>query len=166
MTQPEDDTAPWEHDRSYTKLTLKAGKGYEDTWVNLGASNAGEFRRLVGGFFGWTEEQTAGLTLAQLSFNATREWHAMNNVAAEFPDSRSVPAELTAQPRKSARKAAKPAEIVSDVPTEEALIAEIGSAEDVKTLQAIYTRENKAGRKLTGAVLAAWNARGKALKSA
>lgn len=158
------DTPPWDPDKTYIKVTLKGGKGYEDSWVNIGASNVGELRRSVAAFFGWREDELDGLSPAQIAFNATQEWHAMNNVGRAFDGARATRSGSSARDRAYAEAAKQDPKDV--------LLAQIEAQETVLSLKRLYG-ENKAtfedkdndGNPTAAAaeLTAAYKAKGKAL---
>ena len=155
----EQDTPPWEPDKSYFKVTLKGGKGYEATWVNIGAGTPGELRRAVIAFFGWEPAEWEDKSLADLAFEATQVWHALTNVGTAFPEARNVDG-----------AAATPAEAYAAAQEEQpppdpkaVLLAQIEEQGNVPDLKRLYAENKAAFDSDEPDLMAAYKAKGKSL---
>lgn len=156
------------------QVTIKYGKGYEETWVSF-AGLPDEIREDIIGYFGLDRDSVTGLTLSELVVSATNLAHAKGNVAATLggtviapaqPAAKSAPASdvwdsinAAGQARAKAESAA-PAE-----PEKDPLLTVIEQAGSVDELKRIWA-ENQATFAEKPEILDAWKARGKALKAA
>jgi hypothetical protein len=159
----ETDTPPWEPDKAYFKVTLKGGKGYEATWVNIGAPTPGELRRALIGFFGWDAEEWADKPLSTMTFEATQVWHALTALGTTFPDARTVTNHRGTGSNASAAYAAAKEEAPPPDP-KAVLLGQIDEQGDVTSLKRLYA-ENKAAFDGDEALMAAYKAKGKSLSS-
>ncbi|MFI9228965.1 hypothetical protein [Streptomyces rimosus] len=144
--------------RSIT-VTIKYGKGYEDSWVTFrGAPEAipGD----IVSFFGLDCDTLAELTPSELVVEATHTaqgaMHVVRGLDARIVPSR--PAETADAPRKAAQAAAKP-----DTTTQ-ALLDQIQACQSADALKRLWA-ENQAAFGDEG-VMNAWKARGRALAAA
>ncbi|MDH6462037.1 hypothetical protein M2302_002212 [Micromonospora sp. A200] len=148
-------------------VTIKYGKGYEETWAVFNGLPA-EVRHDLMEYFGLDEDEVAGLTLSEVVVNATNLAHGKGNVAGilggtVIPSPQQARANATRTTgdvwAEAAASTAPPAE-----PEENPVLKLIEGATDVPTLQRIWA-ENQAAF-ADSAVMDAWKARGKALQSA
>jgi hypothetical protein len=169
MSDDVEDTAPWEPDEGRFSITLKGHKDYSATWVNISDRTAGGLKRRIVAFFGWSEEESAELSLAQVVFNATQEFHAMHNIGDTFGTSTRAINGRRGSARDRAYAEASGEQAAPD--PKEVLLAQIEAQESVPSLKRLYGEnqaafEEKDGDNLTPAateLLAAYKAKGKLL---
>lgn len=65
---------------SEVSVTLKAGKGFDDTWVVLRGGSVEEVRGLMTDWFGVPSEQHAGLTPSEVEKIVTRANHGTSAI--------------------------------------------------------------------------------------
>lgn len=143
-------------------ITIKYGKGYEETWATFSGTND-EIRELITQYFGFESASVADLTTSELVVNATQLAHGKGNVAAllggtVIPSS-SAPANDEAQ-NATADDVWSQAEQNAPNP----LLAQIESCGDVEALKLLWA-ENQAAFS-DAEVEAAYKAKGRALTSA
>lgn len=155
----EQDIPPWEPDKAYFKVILKGGKGYEATWVNLGAGTPGELRRALVDFFGWDADEAQDKSLADLAFDATQQWHAMTALGTAFPEARTVG---NHRGRSNAPEAYAAAQEQAPPDPKAVLLAQIEAQADVTALKRLYA-ENKEAFDADESLVAAYKAKGKSL---
>lgn len=156
-----------------TSVTIKYGKNYEDTWATFKGTPA-QVRQQVAEFFGMDPQATAGLTLAQLVFNATGMAHAMTTLQNAFPAMTAIPAHEAGKPGpqgdpwQAAQGASPSPATAGQVPAEEIspsarVLAEIESAATVTDLKRIWATNREAFK--DPSVSSAYQTKGRALKS-
>lgn len=146
-------------------VTIKYGKGYEQTWaVFHGLPD--EVREDIVSFFGMQGENVVNLTLSDVVVNATSIAHGVGTIAATF--GATVIASETRKPEPAAvdtgsdawAQASAPRQ-ADETPAANPVLASIAQAPDVPALQRIWA-ENQAAF-ADPAVMDAWKARGRAL---
>jgi hypothetical protein len=146
-------------------VTIKYGKGYEQTWVTFQGSGE-QVRADVLSYFGMDRLKLANLTLSELVVNATGIAHGVGNVAAGLgamvvPDAQSgvespaVSASATDPWTEAANRATEAAPA-------NPLLAEIATAATIDALKAIWARNQSAFS--DSAVMEAWRAKGRSLQ--
>ncbi len=146
-------------------VTIKYGKGYEQTWVTFQGSGE-RVRDDILSYFGMDRLKLANLTLSELVVNATGIAHGVGNVAAGLgamvaPDAQSgvespaVSASATDPWTEAANRAAEAAPA-------NPLLAEIATAATIDALKAIWARNQSAFS--DSAVMEAWRAKGRSLQ--
>ena len=144
-------------------VTIKYGKGYEETWAVF-AGLAGEVRDDIVAFFGIDRESVTGLTLSDVVVNATSIAHGVGNVARVLGGT-VIASPVPREQREggdpwveaAARSATPPAA------TKNPLVERIEKASDLDALKRIWA-ENQAAFQ-DSAVMDAWKARGRALRT-
>ena len=146
-----------------TGITIKYGKGYEDTWANFRGSLV-QIRENLIVFFGLTADETAGLTLSEVVLQATNLAHAKGNLGAALGATPIATKAMASAPATGdvwaeAGGAATPAK--KEGPSQsEILIETIGKTDGVDALKRLWA-ENQAAFADTS-VMDAWQARGRA----
>lgn len=146
-------------------VTIKYGKGYEETWAVF-KGMVTEVREDIIAYFGIDSASVAGQTLSELVVNATSIAHGKGNVAATLGavaipasdqgNQDSAPAQgqdVWAQAEAAAQQ---------QPPAVNPLFAQIEACGDVGALQRLWA-ENQAAF-ADAEVMAAWKAKGKALQ--
>lgn len=148
-------------------VTIKYGKGYEQSWVVFHGL-AEEIRDDIVSFFGMQRENVVNLTLSELVVNATSVAHGLGNLAAGLSatvvESRSMePAAHMASAASVATSDAwaQAATTTPESPAAPSLFDDISRAPDVPALQRFWA-ENQAAF-ADPAVMDAWKARGREL---
>lgn len=145
-------------EEGWVSITLKGGKGYEDTWLKFSANSNADLRAQLNDFFGTDAEAEAELTLSQVVFNRQQEWHATNAVNAGSGGARAVG-------RSSGRKSEAYAAAAEPPPEpKDVLAAQIEEVADVTALKRLYA-ENEQLFKDNEDLVAAYKAKGRALSS-
>ncbi|MGW0705072.1 hypothetical protein ACWD4G_03690 [Streptomyces sp. NPDC002643] len=142
-------------------VTIKYGKGYEDTWAVFRGS-VRQVRELICDYFGFECKDETGLSLSDLVVNATNLAHGKGNVASIL-DARII-SETPSQPQADDPWAAASAQ--PEQPTGNAsawILGEIEKQTSIADLQKLWAA-NQAMFSDT-AVMAAYKARGRALKN-
>ena len=146
-------------------VTIKHGKGYQDTWsVFKGLPH--EVREDLISYFAIPEEQHFELSLHEVVVNATTLAHGVGNVAGKLggtvlsKGNDSPPWDTSTSAAKGgdpwAQAKAEPAK-----PEEHPLLTQIKNAADVPSLQRIWAENQDAFA--DAAIMDAWKARGKEL---
>ncbi len=152
------DDAPWEKDEGGFSLTLKSGKGYDDSWFVIRAKTTNEMkRRIISAFDMKTDDDTdpMELSLVELMNNAQVEFRALSSVQSAFPGARVI-----SDQRSNSRPAQEETPADPDAP----LLAEIEATTTVADLQKIWARETSQNRPLNDKTKAAWKAKGQELQ--
>ncbi|MGV9312573.1 hypothetical protein ACWDR0_10295 [Streptomyces sp. NPDC003691] len=137
-------------------VTIKYGKGYEETWANFRGS-AVRLRAMIADYFGFKPEMVADLSLSELVVEATNIAHGNGNLAAYLGATRiGVP-----QPGQPQTEAAQPA--TKDSASAWAL-AKIKDQASIADLQKFWA-SNQSFFSDPG-VMAAYKARGRELQAA
>lgn len=150
-------------------MTIKYGKSYEDTWAVF-RGTVPEVRSLICDYFGFECKDVTGLSLSSLVVNATNLAHGKGNIAAMLdarviaedttPD--SAPASAPANDPWATASAAKP-----ETPKDNGsawILGEIEKQTSIADLQKLWA-SNQA-MFADPAVMTAYKARGRALKTA
>jgi hypothetical protein len=152
-------------------VTIKYGRGYQDTWAVFHGS-VDDVRADLTDFFGLASASETDLTLSDLVVNATAVAHGVGNIASALggvviaseaagpvvtepsaPDSTERP-----DPWKQADATAPPQE-----PEPDPVLTQIQQAPTVRALELLWV-ENQAAF-AEPAVMAAWKARGRELNA-
>ncbi|MFD6636786.1 hypothetical protein ACFWDN_13325 [Micromonospora chalcea] len=148
------------------QVTIKYGKGYEETWVSF-AGLREEIREDIIDYFGLDRDSVSGLTLSELVVSATNLAHAKGNVASSLggtvipPAQQSKPApasDVWDEIGQAGQQSSAPAE-----PEKDPVLTLIEKAESVDELKRIWAENQE---RVVGPILDAWKARGKELKAA
>ncbi|WP_327292427.1 hypothetical protein [Streptomyces sp. NBC_01198] len=154
-------------------VTIKYGKGYEETWAVFQGSPA-DVREDIIAYFGFERDSVAGLTLNSLVVNATQAAHGNGLIAAQLggvvvsEEPSASTAKQEGDPWAQAA-GAKPAGITPTAPQQPAadpnawILAEIAKQTNVADLKKLWA-ENQA-MFADATVMAAWKAKGKALSA-
>ncbi|WP_078950811.1 hypothetical protein [Streptomyces viridochromogenes] len=143
-------------------VTIKYGKGYEDTWVVFRGS-VRQVRELICDYFGFECKDETDLSLSALVVNATNLAHGKGNVASIL-DARVVsetPAQASADDPWATASASKP-----EQPTGNAsawILGEIEKQTSIADLQKLWAANQAMFS--DPAVMTAYKARGRALKN-
>ena len=150
-------------------VTIKYGKGYEDTWAVFHGT-VDDVRTDIADFFGLTPASETDITLSDLVINATAVAHGVGNVAGKLggvviaSTSEQTPASGESAPPEAGRPdpwkqaAATPA---PQEPEPNPLLAQIQQAPTVRALELLWV-ENQAAFS-EPSVMAAWKTRGREL---
>lgn len=151
-------------------MTIKYGKGYEETWAGFKGSPA-DVRATIIEFFDMDPESVAGLSLSSVVVNATNLAHAKGNIASKLGGtviSRGKAAD-SGPPWNTDDSASKPGGVwdqaVDTKPAEpevNPILEQIENAKDVGALQRMWA-ENQAAF-ADAEVMTAWKAKGKSFK--
>jgi hypothetical protein len=151
-------------------VTIKYGKGYDETWVVFHGDQS-EVRDDLTSFFGLERVSEAALTLSDLVVNATSVAHGIGSLAAGLGATviDASPAVTPASPPSSeaAEGGADPWVEAAAPPTAHPaaeLLRDIADAPDVPALQLLWA-QNQAAFK-DEAVMRAWKTRGRQLSTA
>lgn len=143
-------------------VTIKYGKGYEDTWAVFRGS-VGQVRQLICDYFGFDCKYETGLSLSALVVNATNLAHGKGNIASIL-DARIIsdtPSQPQADDPWAAASASQP-----EQPTANAsawILGEIEKQTSIADLQKVWAANQAMFS--DDAVMAAYKARGRALKN-
>lgn len=149
-------------------VTIKYGKGYEETWAVF-RGTVSQVREDIISYFGVDGASVASLTLSELVVNVTNLAHGKGNAAALLGGVvlGSVPSGDTAAAEAAAlgTPASDPwASVESNTVTEHPLLARIKAATNVEELKLLWA-DNQAAFSDEN-VMAAWKQRGQALQAA
>ncbi|WP_329289584.1 hypothetical protein [Streptomyces pseudovenezuelae] len=160
---------------SETTVTIKYGKGYDDTWAVFRGS-ASELRADILEFFGMDPATQAGLSLSSIVTNATQVAHGKALIATALgatvvEETTSEPAKPTDDPWAAASAAqsgpwsgsASVAETKKEDPNAW-ILGEIEKQTTVDGVKKLWAANQSFFS--DPAVMAAWKAKGKALKEA
>ncbi|MFF4054596.1 hypothetical protein ACFYZ0_02230 [Streptomyces sp. NPDC001708] len=160
---------------SETTVTIKYGKGYDDTWAVFRGS-ASEIRADIMEFFGMDPATQAGLSLSSIVTNATQIAHGKALIATALgatvvEETASEPAKPTNDPwaaASAAQSGASPSSASVAEPKKEDpnawILGEIEKQTTVDGVKRLWA--NNQAFFSDPAVMAAWKAKGKALKEA
>jgi hypothetical protein len=155
-------------------VTIKYGKGYEETWAVFRGS-ASEVRQDIASYFGFQREAIEGLTLSELVVNATSIAHGKGNIAAMLgatilpqPADDPLKADYSSgDPWAAAAQQAPAASTPAPAPAKEDpnawILGEIEKQTSVDGLKSLWAGNQSFFS--DAAVMAAWKAKGKALSS-
>jgi hypothetical protein len=159
------ETNVWQADGRGITVTVKYGKGYEESWVVFRGPSITQVREDIIDYFGMDRASVAELTLSDVVVNATNLAHGKGNVAAALGatviKSGPTPA-ATENPASSAW--AQAAQQEAEAPAENPMLARIAATTNVDELKRLWAENQAAFAEAD--VMAAWKARGKALKAA
>ena len=146
------------HNPGEIVVTIKYGKGYDDSWLVFHGESQAAVRALLRDTFGADDE---GLTLHELVLNCTKIAHggsAVSTIGTAIPKSdTSAPAGDKPDPWKQAEEQASE-------PGPNPLIAKVEETETVQALQRVWA-ENKAEFDADAELMAAYKAHGKKLQA-
>ncbi|MFI6205893.1 hypothetical protein ACIBAI_05760 [Streptomyces sp. NPDC051041] len=142
-------------------VTIKYGKGYEDTWAVFRGS-VRQVRELICDYFGFECKDETGLSLSDLVVNATNAAHGKGNIASIL-DARVIP-ETPAQTPENDPWAAAASQAEQTTSNDSAwILGEIEKQTTVTGLQKLWAANQAMFS--DPAVMAAYKARGRALKN-
>lgn len=163
---------PWSDASRGVTITIKYGKGYEETWAVF-RGRPDEVRDDILTFFGIDRESVAEQTLSDVVVTATSIAHGKGNVARYLGGNviSSGPAQQSSGSTGSAawaeaeqEQGSRPTEDVQ-LPERHWILGAIEGASSLEELKSLYV-ENKADFDSVAELLPAWKAKGKALKEA
>ncbi|MEU7030033.1 hypothetical protein AB0A60_25550 [Streptomyces sp. NPDC046275] len=143
-------------------VTIKYGKGYEDTWAVFRGS-VRQVRELICDYFGFECKYETGLSLSDLVVNATNLAHGKGNIASIL-DARVIsesPVQAPANDPWAAASAAKPEQATDNKSAW--ILGEIEKAPSIDELKKLWAANQ--AMFADPAVMAAYKARGSALKN-
>jgi hypothetical protein len=153
-----------------TSVTIKHGKGYEETWTVFRGTN-GELRNDIADYFGMADEYVASVTLHELVIAATHLAHGTGNVAAVLGATPiGIIEQMTAGPTGAAAWDAFDGKSITAPPVEvpaaphAALVTALETAATTDVLKELWAKNQAAFSDAD--VKAAYSTRGKALKAA
>jgi len=159
-----------------TTVTIKYGKGYEETWAVFKGVTASNVRADIIDYFGMSHDAVAELTLHELVTNATDIAHGTGNAAALLGGVAIPASEAGAKPvqstggnpwegldDKAPQKEDWPAQKPEHEEEEQRLLNLIASQGTVADLQREVWAKNRPGFDKYPSVQAAYKARGKEL---
>ncbi|MEU5433805.1 hypothetical protein AB0G73_10550 [Streptomyces sp. NPDC020719] len=145
-------------------VTIKWGKGYEDTWAVFRGDPEG-IRSQIVEFFGFMCESVTELTLSELVVEATSIAHGTGNIA-RYLGGTIVPQSELHEPQAGDPWAAATAP--EPQATKESasgwILGEIENASSIEALQRLWAANQSAFE--SEQVMDAWKARGRVLKAA
>ena len=150
-------------------LTIKYGKGYEDSWIVLRGATPNELRALAIEYFGVDGNQYEGLSLHEVTVNLTNIAHGNTAVATNLGGT-VVPTNGTGEaPQEDAQptvrgSAAFDAAGDSDADPYQPIADLFMDAESIPALKKLYAK-HKSAYEASEAVRDAYKARGKELKA-
>lgn len=154
-------------------VTIKYGKGYEETWAVF-KGNPDEVREDIISYFGLMRDSVTELTLSELVVEVTSLAHGKGNIARFLGGTIIPPSEQSAPPQTStasnedpwaAASSAAPAPAAQPAEDPNAyILGEIEKQTDVASLKRLWA-ENQSFFS-DPSVMAAWKAKGKALSAA
>jgi hypothetical protein len=140
-----------------TGVTIKEGKGYEESWFTFRGTPAQIKEDLIQ-FFGLDSASVADWTVHAVASHCKAIAHGIAVVATELGaaviadgPSENLPASSTPSP-------------TEDAPAESPLLARIAATTDAESLKRLWAENQDAFKDAT--VMNAWKARGKALQNA
>jgi hypothetical protein len=160
------------------KVTIKYGKGYDDSWVVFEGTTP-EVRAEILDYFGMDPESQRGLSLSSIVVNATNIAHGKGLVATQLgatvvEETSTAPAKPTEDPwaAASAAQSGGPwpgsASVASEQPKAEDpnayILGEIAKQTTVDGLKKLWAANQSFFK--DPAVMAAWKAKGKSLQAA
>ncbi|SNS50811.1 hypothetical protein [Actinacidiphila glaucinigra] len=149
-------------------VTIKYGKSYEDTWAVFRGTVA-QVRALIIDYFGFESKGVTGLSLSDLVVNATNLAHGKGNIAAIL-DARIIPSDAPPSAPESAPADDPWAAASASQPEQKTengsawILGEIEKQSTLDDLKKLWAANQ--AMFADAAVMAAYKARGRALKSA
>ncbi|MEU8327291.1 hypothetical protein [Micromonospora sp. NPDC048839] len=147
-----------------TTVTIKHGKGYQDTWTVF-KGQLPEVREDLIDFFGMNRSEVESLTLHDLVVNATSIAHGVGNVAGFLGGTVLASGPKPADRPRSSASGDDPwidAGTTPAKPAENPLLGLIKAALDVPSLERLWA-ENQAAFS-DPAIMDAWKARGREIR--
>lgn len=153
----------WQPEGRGITVTVKYGKGYEESWVVFRGPSITQVREDIIDYFGMDRASVSELTLSDVVVNATNLAHGKGNVAAALGATviKSGPTPTEA-PATSAW--AQAAQQEAEAPAVNPMLAQIAATTSTDELRRLWAANQSAFA--DAEVMAAWKARGKALKAA
>ncbi|WP_282703768.1 hypothetical protein [Streptomyces sp. CC219B] len=143
-------------------VTIKYGKGYEDTWAVFRGS-VGQVRELICEFFGFECKYETGLSLSDLVVNATALAHGKGNVSSIL-DARVIADAPAPAPETDPWTAASAPQAEQNTSNASAwILGEIEKAASLEALKKLWAANQAMFD--DPAVMAAYKTRGRALKN-
>lgn len=153
-------------------MTIKYGKGYEETWAGF-TGRVDEVREDILDYFGISAEVTKALTMSELVVKATQVAHGKGNAAAllgAMPVSAPAAAAVETAPDKAdpwagVEGADESAGVAEAAPVGNPHLAAIEKCSSVEELK-LWWSSNQEAYNADAEVKAAYSTKGKALKAA
>jgi hypothetical protein len=143
-------------------VTIKYGKGYEDTWAVFRGS-VEQVRKLICDYFGFECKVETSLSLSDLVVNATNLAHGKGNVASIL-DARVITETPAQTPENDPWAAASAPQVEQNTSNASAwILGEIEKAASLEALKKLWAANQAMFD--DPAVMAAYKARGRALKN-
>jgi hypothetical protein len=143
-------------------VTIKYGKGYEDTWAVF-RGTVGQVREQICGYFGFECKDWTGLSLSDLVVNATNLAHGKGNIASIL-DARIISDTPNDAPANDPWAAASASEPEQPTANKSAwILGEIEKAPSIDELKKLWAANQ--AMFADPAVMSAYKARGSALKN-
>ncbi|MFF9644714.1 hypothetical protein [Kitasatospora aureofaciens] len=143
-------------DEGRITVTIKYGKGYDDSWAVF-RGTAETVQKDIVTYFGLDGKSVSGLALSDLVVEATRTAQAATMIVKEL-DARIIPAPSTL------KLAPAPAAPAAPEQTADGLLEQIGQCASTDDLKRLWATNQAAFSDQS--VMNAWKARGRALKAA
>lgn len=143
-----------------TTVTIKYGKGYDDSWAVFKGSS-GQIRDQIVDYFGYNVEEVKALTLHELVLNATASAHGtrtfQDQLGAAVAGSGEDPAKESSWSHPQSEQKEEDGNAY--------LLSEIAACASVADLQTLWAKNQDAFNEdgNAGPLMTAWKARGKAL---
>lgn len=158
--------SPWDagfrNDHSLT-VTIKYGKGYEESWVVFKGASTEAVREQVIAYFGLDSASVAELTMSDLVVNVTNLAHGKGNAAAVL-GATVIKTEKTKPAEKKADDDPWADDEGGEAEGPKPILAQVEACQSVAELKKLWA-ENQS-EFADADVMAAWKARGKALSAA
>lgn len=153
-----EDSRIWAESDGTVGVTVKYGRGYEETWANFRGTVL-DVRQTIIDYFGLGTEETEGLSLHEVVVNVTKLAHAVAAASSGLGGTVISGGGKGGGWSKAASggSPATPAE-----PERNPLYAKIEGTSDVAALKELFAR-NKAAFEADAELLQAWKDKGKAL---
>lgn len=161
------------HRVSETTVTIKYGKGYDDTWAVF-RGRPEEIRSDILSYFGMDPEAQRGLSLSSIVINATNVAHGKGLIATALgatvveETTTDEPARPSSDPWAAAASTTPVHTVADQAPAKEDpnawILGEIEKQTDVQGVKKLWA-ENQSFFS-DASVMAAWKAKGKALQEA
>lgn len=156
------DTNVWQASASEVTVTIKAGKGYEDSWYVF-RGRPEEVKEQIISFFGIPSASVASLSPFEVAVNARQIAQGNESTVAALGGTivQDKPSQPQSTPGDDPWASVGPQDAA---PAENPMLAQIAATKDVQELQRLWA-ENQAAF-ADPVVMDAWKARGKALQAA
>lgn len=143
-------------DDSGIGVTIKTGKGFEDTWFTFRGNNA-KVREDIAAFFGMESASVSELTTYDIAVNATRIAQGVGAVSAKL-------GATVVSSKPASEPAPAPAPAKQEEKSENPILVLIEQATTVDDLRRIWAGNQEAFKDAD--LMAKWKAKGSSLKKA